>query len=470
MRPIAIACLALLAAGSGCAGLTPRATRPPLASTEGELFLYLQPLPGEATRLSFTLTSMSAIRADGASLPLELVVTSFPVAGAPGQRLLATARLPPGSYQALEIVAGRAELLGPDGPAQLAVEKEPSRVAAPFAVVGGRATVLAASWRVEASVAPGYVFTPKLAVAIPPLPTQGLDGLCANTDTNDVTLFDKRRHEVFAVVPTGRSPYGVALGGTPPRLYVAVSGEDRIEVQDLTSLQPLPPVRLNPGDRPRELAVSPDGRTLVVINQGSNTAAFVNTASGAEISRVATGYSPVALLVDRSFTRAYVLNDQSNSLTVLDLAARTVVGTAATDTSPLRAQLNRAGNRLYVIHAGSPQMNVYALPSLTVVGRVLVGFGAGALKVDPRSDLIYVARRFQPRVDVYDPFSLIPIDSFAIPGPAGWLTIDDTENALVAVVPSRRVVATVDLAGRAVTGAVAVGESPYAVTLSGERF
>jgi YVTN family beta-propeller protein len=463
----AIAALALIAAG--CSMLTPRVRRAPLEN-EGEVLVYLEPWPQEAGRLGFEVASLAAVHADGPPLALELKLTDLPGTEATRQRLFARGRLPPGSYRGLDVAVGRATLVGPEGQTQLLVGKEPTAIAGGFEVRKGRVTVLSLALQYDASVQAAYAFSPRFHMTIPARPMPQLYGLAANEGDGDLTLFDKRRRTVFSVVSAGREPQGVAFGPVPGRLYVALSGEDQVAVLDAITTEPLPSILLAAGDRPRELAVSPDGRLLLVLNHGSNSLAFVDPAAGREIGRVATGQAPTSLLVDRSFRRAYVLNQGSSTLTVVDIATRTVAGSTGTDPLPVRAQLNRAGDRLYLIHAGSSQMNVYSLPDLRLLNRLNVGLGASALKIDPRSDLIYLAKRDDRRLYVYDAFSLIPVDFFDVEAGVTWLAIDDNENTLLALMPGPRAVAVVDLASRRQVGTALVGDDPYMVAVAGERF
>jgi YVTN family beta-propeller protein len=464
----AIAILALFGA-AGCGALTPRAAgRPPLEN-DGEVFLYLQPASDAASRLQVLLASMSAIRSDGTAVPLELLVKELPGAGAGRQRLLARGELPPGTYRGLEVNVTRASVTTPEGPAQLLVQG-PATVAAPFQVRAQRGTILTLALDAEGSIQAQHAFSPRFAVSVPTRSMPQLYAVTSNTGGNDLTLFDKRRREVFAAVPTGREPEGVALSPDLSRMYVAISGEGQVAVFDLSTTEPLPAIRLTAGDRPRELAVSPDGRVLLVLNEGSSSLAFIDVSSGTELGRVPTGNVPVSLLVDRSFRRAYVLNQGSSTITVVDVPTRAVAATIGTDPVPVRAQLNRAGNRLYVVHEASPQMLVLSLPDMSLISRITIGMGAATLKVDSRSDLIYLAKRGDPRIYVYDPFSLIPVDFFDLPAGATWLAIDDAENTLLALMPSRRSVVVVDLPSRRPVGIAEVGEEPYMVTVAGERF
>jgi YVTN family beta-propeller protein len=463
--------VAVLLGCAACGALTPRSISRPLLENEGEVLLYLQPVGQETQRLNFTLSALAAVRVDGVATPLELTISQLPGGDDAGrQRLLARGRLPPGTYRGLEATVSRATVMAPDGPAELLVSKDPTAITTGFAVQAQRVTVLWLTFKHDASLQTGFAFTPQFGVAVPPRPLPVLDGVSSNAGMNDLTLFDKRRREAFSVIATGREPLGVALGPGLSRMFVALSGEDRVAVFDLITGEPLPDLKMAAGDRPRELAVTSDGRTVLVLNQGSNSLSFMDASSGLEQTRVATGSDPVALLVDRSFRRAYVLNQGSSTMTVVDVTTRTPAASVGTDPLPLRAQLNRNGNRLYVVHGGSPQMLVYSLPDLSVITRINVGLGAATLKVDPRSDMIYLAKRDEPRLYVYDATSLIPIDFFDVSGGVSWLAIDDTENTLLALMPSLRGVAVIDIPSRRELGIVPVGDDPYMVTVAEERF
>jgi DNA-binding beta-propeller fold protein YncE len=266
---------------------------------------------------------------------------------------------------------------------------------------------------------------------------------------------------------------------------VALSGEDQIDVIDVAAGRSINRIRLAGGDRPRDLALTPDGKLLVVVNPGSRTAAFVDPLASVEVGRVRVGDDPTALVLDRSATRAYVLNRRGNptslvaptaaaissqgGITVLDLANRAVVASLTTDPEPVRAAVNRAGSALYVVCAGSQFLSVYSLPDLALVNRIFVGLGTRFVKVDSRTDLIYVGAGHERELHVYDPYSALPVDDFAVPDAVGWAAIDDLENALFTLLPERRGVAIVDLTSRKTLSVIEVGSEPYAVVLSGER-
>jgi hypothetical protein len=156
-------------------------------------------------------------------------------------------------------------------------------------------------------------------------------------------------------------------------------------------------------------------------------------------------------------------------VTVLDVPNRAVAATFVTDATPVRAQFDRAGARLYVACAGSPYLSVFTVPQYALDRRVFVGLGRSALKVDPRTDLVYVGSEDDDAVQVFDPFSLMPAARIALRQGVSYLTIDDTENALVALQAQARTVSFVDLTTRRVTGSLEVAGVPAFLTLPGER-
>jgi YVTN family beta-propeller protein len=320
-----------------------------------------------------------------------------------------------------------------------------------------------------ASIQKAPAFDLRFTAEIPARTNWQLAGFASNTGGTTVTVFDRRARVVTGIVPTGRDPRGMAMEPRGNRLYVAVSGDDAVDVVDIAAGEVITRINMGGNDRPRDLALLPDGK-LLVINSGTRSASFVDPFSTQEISRVAVGEEPWSLLLDRTQQRAYILNRRSNSMTVLDVGSRAAVGSVSTDPEPLWAQMNRAGTRMYLICAGSAFLTVFSVPDMAVTKRVHIGLGASALKVDPRTDQIYVAKRDDNRIFVYEPFGFLPIDEFEVPDPVSYMAIDDVDNTLFALVPDRKQVAVIDLTSRRTVSLLEVGSEPYQVTVSGARY
>ncbi len=436
--------------------------------SESALYVYLEPFPQDAGRLSFRIQELSALTTDGIAVPLPLSLTAANALEIDRERLLGGGPLPFGSYSGLTLVLTEPSLAGQSGGA-LRTPEGPIRIEIPFAVERRRAVVLSLRLGQRDASEKVYRFDPVFSATVAGKPASGLIGLATNCGAGTLTVFDKVTGRVAAVVPAGRSPGGLDVDPLRLTAYVALSREDAVEVIDLQQYRSVDRIQLFGGDRPVEVALTPDRTSLLVVNNGSDSLSIVDLAALSESDRISVGEEPRSVLIDGTGRQAYVFNARSGSVSVVDLTAGEVAATIATDPAPVRGQLNRRGDRLYVIHSASPYLTVVDTTSASVLERVYVGTGATALKVDPVTDRIYLARRNALEIDVYAPFSLLPVDSIPVPGDVAYLTIDDEGNNLAVVLRSRREILVLRLVGEQTVAQVDVGEDPCWAALLGER-
>ncbi len=446
----------------------PFLTRPSLED-EGAVFLYVRPFPQEAERLSFSLERIEAVREDGSAVPLTLRFKELKGPDVRRERFLAHGVLAPGRYKGFRIKASTAALKGEEERASLEVSEDPPGIDAPFLMRRAQAVVFALEFRYHDSVSAGFRFTPVFSAEVPSQPAAGAIGVASSRGMNTVTVFDKVSGRVSGVIPTGREPSGMALSEARRRAYVAIPGEDRVDVLDLFENGVIDHLRMKSGDIPVEVALTPDGRTLLTANSGSNTVSLIDPAALFETNRVSVGSRPRSVLVDPSGRRAFVFNEFSNTISLIDIPSGTVASTVATESAPIRGQFNRDRSRLFVIHRNSPYLTVWNPSSLSLIRRVYVGTGATALTLDSRTDRIYLGRGSSPTIDVYDPSAFLPVDFLPSGGDVSFLTVEREQNLLCAVLSDLNVVRMVRLVGRRTEVEVDVGEDPYWVSFLGER-
>ena len=315
----------------------------------------------------------------------------------------------------------------------------------------------------------GFSFSPAFFISVPPRPVAGLTGYVTNGGSNNILIFDKRTGEVAGVIATEGGPAGMALDQRGLKAYVALPSADAIEVVDVIAGEITDRIRLTMGDRPRELALTPDGKTLLSVNGGSNSVSFIDTASLAEQARVTVGNGPASVLIDPSGRRAYVFNNLSSTVSVIDIANRALVTTIGTDPGPLRGQFNSLGDTFYVIHEWSPYVSVIDRRE-TFRQEDERRHGPGVDKDRYEYGLVYMGRIRDRQVGVYDPNALVPVDYLDAAGgrrlhdhrrrheqPAHGQSRDD-ERVVVANLISKKTLSVID-----------VGEAPYWVTVMGER-
>ncbi len=463
MLPLAVAA-ALLA---GCQA-KPLLLRPTLEE-EGAVYLYVRPFPPEAGRLSFSLEGVDALREDGSAVPLTLRMKDMAAAGLRRERLLAAGVLPPGRYEGFRVRAGKAALKGEAGQASLAISEGPARIDAPFAAKKGQVVVRSLALRYREAVGGGVVFTPAFSAEEPPRPAAGAIGAATSRAEGTVTVFDKVSGRVSGIVPAGREPSGMALSAERRRAYVAVTGEDRVDVLDLFENAVVDRLRLKTGDAPVEAVLTPDGRTLLTANSGSNTVSIVDPEALFELKRIPVGRRPASILVDPSGRRAFVFNEYSATISLVDIGSGTVAATIATEAAPVRGQFDREKTRLFVIHRNSPYLTVLDASTFALLRRIYVGTGAAALAVDVRTNRIYLARDGSPTIDAYDASMLLPIDSIPAGGDVAYMTVEREQNVLCIVQRETNGIRMVRLVGNRTAVEVDVGDDPVWVAFLGER-
>jgi YVTN family beta-propeller protein len=465
-RPL-LALLALWLGLSGCEA-TLSQLRPRLEE-EGEVYLYLQPAPQEAERLTFGIDAISALSTDGREVPLSVSLRELQGRDLKRQRLLAFGALPPGEYAGFSLRIGSASLTGEGGPSALLAPEAGTKVAFPFSVVRRKGYVIWFTLKFAESVSAGFAFSPVFSAFFPDRPPLSLVGFVSKGQTNDVLAFNKKSLQVYDVFTTGRGPAGMAIDQPSRKAYVALSGEDGIEVIDVMAGNVSDRIRLFPGDEPREVGLTPDGRTLLTANAGSNTVSIIDTASRVELTRIPVGNGPRSVVIEPTGRRAFVCNALANTISVLDIPGRVLIATIAVDSGPVRGQFNRRGDRLYVIHELSSYVVVINPQSLTAIARFPVRSGMGSVKVDPNTDLIYLGRRHDFAVGLHEPIAFAPVGSIGTGASIAYMAVDGDDNTLFMVSPDRKSVLAANLTGRRIVGEMDVGDDPYWVTMMGER-
>jgi YVTN family beta-propeller protein len=446
----------------------------PVLEQEGEVYLYLQPFPQEAERLRFTIEQVFAVRQDGREIPLSLSLRNITGRDVKRQRLLASGSLPPGVYTGLSFKVKDAIVRVEDeeekSEAALLVPEGPIRANFSFDIARKKGLVLSLVFKYYESIQGRIHFSPEFSIFVPSKPPNTLTGYVTNSGANNVMVFDKKKMQIVGVIPTGKGPTGMALDQRSQRAYVCLPGDDAIEMIDVVAGEIVNRMRLNSGDRPRELALTPDGRTLLSVNRGSNTVSFLDPSSLFELGRINVGNGPSSILIEPiTGRRAFVFNTLSSTISVLDIPNRGMVATISVEAGPLRGQFNRSGNRLYVIHELSSNLTVFDPASLVVQRRFRVRTGTNSIKVDHRSDFVYLGRKTDAMVEAYNPFSFFPVDSVKTGMGVVYMTIDRDENNLYFVNAQKKTVLINNLVSKKVISEFDVGEDPYWVTLIGEQ-
>lgn len=443
----------------------------PAAAAAADAFvqIYLQPLAPDASRLTIQFAAVSAVAADGSEHQLELNLRK---AGGPDlvrQRQLASGSIPAGGYAGFIVTVKSAALKGEGGEAALVVPDAPIRIAYPFSLSGRQAALYWLELDARTSIADGFSFNPALSVRVPARPIVGNAGFVSNTGSHVITVFDKHLGQAVAAIGGCGGPAGLVLDPGRRRLYAACSADDEIQAIDVASGEVIERARLSVGDRPRELALAPDGETLLSINGGSGSVCLFTAGSLLLQGRIPVGNGPGSATFDQSGSRAFVFNTLSSSISIVDIAGRTVTATVSTDAAPTRGVLGRRGDRLYVIHERSPYLTVLDSRQLSLVTRARLATAASTIELDRVRGLLCIGSSRDPDIEFYDPNALMPVFRMKTGAGASYSRVDFEGNALYLVAGEDRRLVIGRLTDRKVVASIDVGLRPYAVAVAGER-
>jgi YVTN family beta-propeller protein len=191
--------------------------------------------------------------------------------------------------------------------------------------------------------------------------------LVTNTKSDSLSLIDTTTFEVTGTIPLGRGkPNRIAVHPDGRTAWVVYDKSRDLGVIDLEGRRLVRRVRV--GGNPYNLAFTPDGRLLLVLDWSSDTSRDEVIAYDLRTERIEWRLEvstwPAHAILSHDGRRLFVSGETAGDLTAIDLGTRQVVGR--------------------LVHGGGDAMGL----ALTADGRVLyaaAGENKTVLKVDPAS-------------------------------------------------------------------------------------
>jgi YVTN family beta-propeller protein len=266
-----------------------------------------------------------------------------------------------------------------------------------------------------------------------------------DSSIESIQVVDTATHQVTQTIdyttPSGVYA-GVAFSPDGTHAYASGGGSEKIHVYTvadgkLTEGTPIQLPTTNPSGQAINayaagLAVTPDGKRLVVADEMADAASVIDLTTG-QIQTVGVGHNPYGVAISPDGHTAYVSNQGADTVTALDLSGATP----------------------------------------TVSGTVTVGAHPNRLVVDPRTGTLYVADSESDAVSVVSSsggvgtISLAPYPGAPVGANPDGLTLSSDGRTLYVVNSGDNDVAVVDVASSHVRGLIPTAWYPTSVALAG---
>jgi YVTN family beta-propeller protein len=219
------------------------------------------------------------------------------------------------------------------------------------------------------------------------------------------------------------------------------------------------------GTLPDAIAATPDGRYVLVADEGQDLVTVVDTSDGDVVARLATGVEPDAVAVSPNGRTALVANADGASVTPVDLETMRSEPAVRVGNQPDAIAFGGpGGDTALVANAGDATVTPVDVTNMTAGTPIAVGVEPDAITVSPDGGTALVANFGSSSVTVIDMSSLSAAGDIAIGvAPTGLATKGATAWASggTSLVP-------ISFAARAVSGnPVNVGRLVEGVAISG---
>ena len=221
---------------------------------------------------------------------------------------------------------------------------------------------------------------------------EGLDTCTRGDGTSASTVYriDTTRFAIDRVVKVGAVPKYVALTPNGKQVLVTNWCSGDLSVIDATSGREVARIPLG-GQHPRGVVVSPDSRTAYVALMGSDRVVRVDLGARTVAAFARTGDGPRHLVMGRDARFVYVTNNGDGTISKVERATGRVVGVVHTGKEPRSMAMSADGGALYSVNYESSTVTKVRTSDLKVVDEVPTDHHPIGITYEPTTKAVWVA-------------------------------------------------------------------------------
>ena len=232
-----------------------------------------------------------------------------------------------------------------------------------------------------------------------------------NSAAASVSVIDIARQIELRRIPALREPHHVALSPDGRELLIGDTAGNEILVLDPATGAVVRRVAVAD---PYQLGFSPDGRFLTVTGLARNQVDVLDPRTFSLVKRFPARSMPSHLAYSPDSSMVFVTLQGTDNLMAIDLRSMAVRWTAPVGKTP--AGVIWHNNALIVANMGSDHIALVDPVDGRVTQRIVTGRGAHQLFLSPDRRILYVNNRIAGTTVALDAVSLKPIRTYSVPG------------------------------------------------------
>ncbi len=281
----------------------------------------------------------------------------------------------------------------------------------------------------------------------------------------NVSVIDSTTWQVTQRIPTGKEPHHLYLTPDEKSVIVANAGSDSLTFIDPRTAEVQRVVRGTLD--PYQLRFSPDMKWFVTVANRLNHIDIYRW-DGKDLTlakRIPSSKTPSHIWIDTKSTTAYATMQDSDELVAVDLATQTLKWRVKTGAMPADVFGTPDDKHLLVGLTGSDHVQVYDVtgPQAKLVKSIPTGEGAHAFRAVGDGRHVFVGNRVANTVNKIDYVSLESVAQLKAPGGPDCMEV--TADGKLLLVSSRWIkkVSVIDIATGQLVRQVKVGKSPHGI-------
>jgi YVTN family beta-propeller protein len=209
------------------------------------------------------------------------------------------------------------------------------------------------------------------------------DGFWALDTTNNTAIPDTSlplQSSHMVLTPDGRFAY--------VSMEVSNTGEPGNSVEVVSTASHTVVATVTVGSTPTGLAITPDGKSVYVSNNGWSAVWVIGTDTNTVSATIATGRTPGSIAITPDGAFVWVTHYLDNSLSVIDNATHTVVNTVSLPGRPQNIVISADGKRGYVSNGNG--LSVIDTATRAVLNTIAFTSQTGGVALTPDGRFLYV--------------------------------------------------------------------------------